>query len=155
MNAKIKTSYVDSRFSGIRGWLILPAIGLAASPFIGVIELVSGLGALGNMVNQGFGAYAIPRLIVNIGLLIYVCVAAVRFFKKRRTAASTVIKLLVARAVAFLVLFTIGIIVMGGNSKEMIYSLLKNNDFISHGIAAFVWISYFRVSKRVKATFVN
>ena len=155
MNAGVKVSQADLRLAGIRGWLILPAIGMAVSPLLGVIGLVSGLEPLDNMVNQGFGAYAIPRLIVNIGLLIYTCVTAVRFFKKRRTAVRTVIKLLIARAVAFLVLFVIGMIVFGGDNKDTIITLLKSNDFIAHGIAAAVWIPYFRGSKRVKATFVN
>jgi hypothetical protein len=155
MNAGVKVSQADLRLAGIRGWLILPAIGMAVSPLLGVIGLVSGLEPLDNMVNQGFGVYAIPRLIVNIGLLIYTCVTAVRFFKKRRTAVRTVIKLLIARAVAFLVLFVIGVIVFGGDNEEIIITLFKSNNFIAQGIAAAVWISYFRVSKRVKATFVN
>jgi hypothetical protein len=155
MSAEVKVSQVDQRLAGIRGWLICPAIGLAVSPPLSLIWLVVELGSLDRMINYGFGAYVISRLIVNIGLLIYMCVAAVRFFKKLRTTVRTMIKLLIARAIASLALFVIGMVVTGGGNEALIISLLRSNNFIAHGLAAAVWIPYFRISKRAKATFVN
>lgn len=155
MSAGVKASQASQEFAGIRGWLIFPAIGMAASPVLGIGWLITGLKALEKMTNLGFGAYAIPRFVVNIGLLIYTFIAAVRFFKKRSNAPRTVIKLLAARAIAILVLFILGMVIVSGDSDKLAMLMLKDNNFIAHGLAAFVWIPYFRASKRVKATFVR
>jgi len=155
MSEDVKVSQGDPGLAGIRGWLILPAIGMVLSPLLGVIGLFVGLEPLGELVQQGFGVYAIPRFIVMIGLLIYTCVAAVRFFKKQSSAPGTMIKLLIARAITTLVFFVIGMVVIGGDNEMLVVVLLRSNNFVAQGIAAAIWIPYFRISQRVKATFVN
>jgi hypothetical protein len=155
MSVDVKAGAVDQRLVGIRGWLILPAIGMAASPILGVLWLIFGLGPMEKMIDYGFGGYVFPRVILNIGLLIYTCIAAARFFKKQSNAPRTVSRLLIARAIASFAVFVIGMVVIGGDDAELAIVLLKENNFIAQGLAAAVWIPYFRISLRVKATFVN
>jgi hypothetical protein len=155
MSEEVKASQVDAVPAGFGGWLILPAIGMVLSPLLGVIGLFLGLEPLDELVRHGFGLYAIPRYIAMLGLLIYTFMAAVRFFKKRSNAPATLIKLLIARVIIAFVFFILGIIVLGGNDELLIVMLLRSNNFIAQGVAAAIWVPYFRVSKRVKATFVN
>ena len=148
------TNQTHQQLVGIRGWLILPALGLALGLILGVVGVVTGLGSLEKMVDRGYSAYSVPSLLVDISLLIYLCVTAVRFFKKRKDAPQTLIHFLIARIAASVVLFVLGIAVIGGDDELVLFSLLRSNNFIAQGIAAAIWIPYFRVSKRVKATFV-
>jgi len=140
---------------GIRGWLILPAIGLAISPALGVIGIIAGLASLEKMLNRGYGAYFVPALIANVGMLIYLFVVAVRFFKKRKNAPQTFIRLMIIFPLVNILLFILGLAVIGSSDELVIVSLLRNHNFIATGIAAAIWIPYFKVSKRVKATFVD
>jgi len=142
---------VQQKFIGIKGWLILPAIGLVLSLIIGPIGLIAGLA---NM-NTEYAAYSASAILVNAGLYIYIWVTAIRFFKKRADAPQTIIHLIIIRIIASGVLFVLGLVVVGGDDALTIVVLLRSNNFVAQGIAAAIWIPYFKVSKRVKATFVN
>lgn len=136
---------------GIRGWLILPAIGLVLSLAVTPIGIVAGLVTM----DGEYVAYSGPALLANAGFYIYLWVAAVRFFKKLSSAPRTLIQFMVARVVASIALFVLGIVVVGLDNELVVIRLLRANNFIAQGIAASIWIPYFRVSKRVKATFVH
>ncbi len=145
---------IDKRISGIRGWLVLPAIGMIISPIFGVISFIFESKTFAEMVNYGFAAYVFTQYILNTAILIYGCIAAVRFFKKQKDAPITIIKLLIARVITSLVIFIVGAVTMGVNTK-IILSLLKTNNFMAFAVAAIIWVNYFKKSKRVEATFVN
>lgn len=141
---------------GIRGWLILPAIGLVLSLIVGPIGLIAGLASM----DSRYIAYYAPALLVNVGFYVWLWVAAVQFFKKRSTAPQTLIHFMATRIVASVILFILGLAVVGRGWDDPYFplvavSLLKANNFIAHGLAAAIWIPYFNVSKRVKATFVS
>lgn len=151
MNANDGTNAGEERkLVGIRGWLILPAIGLVLSLIIAPIGLIAGLAQM----KSEYAAYSAPAILVNAGLYIYLWVAAIRFFKKRVAAPQTMISFMIARIVASVVLFLLGLAVVGGDDALKIVVLLRANNFVAQGIAAAIWIPYFKISKRVKATFV-
>jgi len=149
------TDQTDRSLVGIRGWLILPAIGLALSPIVAVITLITSLGSIGKMIDRGYGLYSVLHLLTYVGILVYLCFTAHTFFQKRKNAPQNVIRLLITLVVASVILFLIGLAVIGAHDGLIILSLLRSNNFIAQGIAAAIWIPYFKISKRVKATFVN
>lgn len=142
---------------GIGGWLILPAIGLV----LRLMAMPIGLIAIAGLVRMRseYVAYSAPAILVYAGLYVYHWVAAIRFFKKRAAAPQTMISLLIARFFASLVLFLLGLAVVGhvrgDHTLEVVRLLLRTNNFVANGIAAAIWIPYWKVSKRVKATFVD
>src|ERR1017187_6825770 len=80
----------DPKLVGIRGWLILPAIGLVLSLIMTPFGLIAGLQSL----DSKYAAYSYPLLFVNAVIYIWILVAAIQFFKKRSTASETLIGLL-------------------------------------------------------------
>jgi hypothetical protein len=141
----------SARIVGIGGWLILPAIGLVISPVLGVIGLAVSLATL----KARYAEYSIPSLIVNAALVVWLCVISVQFFKKKRSLPRNIIQFMIWRSVASLLLFMLGILVVGSTDELFLLRLLRANNFIAQGIAAAIWIPYFMLSKRVRATFVN
>lgn len=139
---------------GIKGWLFLPAIGLVIGPVIGFIGLATGFASLEEAIDRGWDVYHLPYVIVNGALWLYLCRATMRFFGRHQDAPNIVIWFLASRAAASIGLFLLGILVIGTDESVML-SLLKSNNFIAQGIAAAIWIPYFKMSKRVRATFVN
>lgn len=142
---------IDRTLVGIRGWLLLPAIGLVLSLIIAPIGLIASFAQM----TDDYAAYTVPAILVNAGLYVYLWVAAVRFFKKRSEAPQTMIHFLVARIIASVALFVLGLAVLGADDALKIVVLLRANNFVAQGIAAAIWIPYFKVSKRVKVTFVE
>ncbi len=151
----VTTNLIDissyQHLSGIGGWLILPAIGLVLSPFLGIIGLLISLSSF----DVNYAAYSMPSLIVNAALLVWLCVLAVQFFKKKRTLPNNFIRFMISRTVASLILFIWGILILGSTDELFLISLLRANNFIAQGIAAAIWIPYFKLSKRVMLTFIN
>ena len=138
--------------SGIGGWLILPAIGLVLNPiFLVIYTLHTIIWALSGefqvqlVAHPGLGAWTFARILVSIALLGFVGVAAYLFFSKRSAAPRCMIALLLTflgQGVIFTILdFAIGL------DPEIAHNL------IAPAFACAIWIPYFRVSKRVKATF--
>jgi len=136
---------------GIGGWLILPAIGLVLSSFVAPIGLIAGLAQMDNR----YAAYSVPAMLVNAGFCLWIWIATARFFGKAASAPATLIQLMAARVIASIVLFGLGMAVVGSTDPLVVVVLLKGNNFVAQGIAAAIWIPYFTISKRVKATFVN
>ena len=149
---ELPIAQAEHNIVGIRGWLILPAIGLVLSLITIPIGLIAGLAGEDIRVYPAYEAFS---LLVNSGFYIFVWVAAIECFKKRTTAPLTMIQLMVARVVASALPFVLGLCVVGGGDELITIALLRSNNFIGAGIAAAIWIPYWKRSKRVKATFTN
>jgi Protein of unknown function (DUF2569) len=140
---------VDPQLVGIRGWLIGPAIGFVLGPIIGALMLVGDLGLYSDAAAAGYGGLYALGLLVGVGQLAFSIYAATRFFGKKRNAPSTMIALLLTNVAAAGVLLLIALGVGAEDFTESGTHLGKT------AITAAIWIRYFRVSKRVRATFVN
>lgn len=135
---------------GIRGWLILPAIGLVLGPAIGAVELIAGITMYPNVAKAGYGGVYAMNLLMVTGLVVFAAYAAMLFFRKSSNAPRTVIALLIAGLVASGALVAIGV----GAGADL-FAAANGRHLVFEIIGASIWIPYFRVSKRVKATFVR
>lgn len=150
---------------GIRGWLILPLLGLFLSPFRISFFLYQEMwpifsqgywAILTTPTNETYHPYWAPLLVFEIVgnlLLIVATLAALYFFlTKSRYTPQIMIAWL-----AFILAFN----VLDFFLADLIPAVAAQDDFESAKelaracIAAVIWIPYFLISKRVKATFVN
>ena len=147
----------EERLKGIRGWLILPAIGVVLNP----IGLLAALVQSCDILNDPFAEHVYEQypglqglvtfeLVINwvlLGLSIWL---AVSFFKKRSYAPTLYISYILIRIL-------INVILLAGSSVVLDGELVVQQGAwtVASVIAACIWIPYFRVSKRVRATFVN
>lgn len=148
--------------SGIGGWLILPAIGLALSPILSVVGIIQQVDLLSSSqyasaVSQypGLGPLTHFELLGKLVLFVFVCVVAYSFFKKKSTAPRNITSYLLAVLAFGVARFVWGLAIFGGDDALVLVSLLQSTNIIGLGLASAIWIPYFRESKRVKATFVN
>jgi hypothetical protein len=141
---------IDPKLAGIGGWLVLPAIGFVLGPILGVVGLVLALGLYDDVAGAGFAGVYSLELLVQVVLMGFMIYAATLFFGKKRNAPSVIITFLAGSLVASVVLLVIEI----GAGAEA-FAVETGKQLVREVIAAAIWISYFRQSKRVKATFVN
>ena len=125
--------------SGIAGWLLLPAIGLALSPIIAVVVIIVDLRSLPRI--RDIYVEAVRAGIFRNGVLgAFASYAAYCFFRKKENAPQIIIWLLFA---------SVGLSV----ALMWQYGEIFAKSFIIAAIQAVIWIPYFLTSKRVKATF--
>ena len=138
---------IDQDLVGIRGWLILPAIGFV----MGLIYFPVMLSAsLPNVARAGYGGIQAIEPMVLFGMLCFMIYAATLFFRRKRNAPGTIIILLIAGLLTGVLLHVIKLVV----GTEVI--TVNTVEWLVKGIIKTpIWIPYFLVSKRVKATFVN
>ncbi len=141
---------VDQKLVGIGGWLILPAIGLVLAPIIMVVGLVMSLGLWSEVSNAGYGGIHALEIVVGLGMLVFFIYAATRFFGKKSNAPSIMIALYIVQLVSQGILL---VIELGADAEP--FAIESGKALVKSVIGAAIWIPYFRVSKRVKATFVN
>ena len=111
---------------------------------------VIALGLYSDVSSAGYGGIYALELLVELGLLVFLIYAATRFFGKKRNAPSTIIALLITSLVSSGLLL---VIELGAGAEE--FAIENGKQLARSVIGAVIWIPYFRVSKRVKATFVN
>lgn len=133
-------------YEGLRGWLILPGLGLIVGFIINL------LGFLGHFGHHGYSNfdYELSTSLAQVVLGIWMIVATVHFFLRTKKTPIAMIGLLIANVViSFLLLMF-----FSANQMDEYTGRAGVQSVISM-ITAIIWISYFKKSKRVKATFVN
>jgi hypothetical protein len=144
------TKEADPRLAGIRGWLVLPAIGLVLGPILGVVSLVIGFALYSDVADAGWGVLYAVEMVVELVLVVFTVYAATRFFQMKRDAPFIIILLLISALVVYggMLLIELGV---GADDFAQETGKILVRCFVS----AAIWIPYFKISKRVKATFVN
>jgi len=135
---------------GIGGWLILPAIGLVLGSIIGVLALLYSLTLFSDVKAAGYGGIYALELFVLAGIVALTIYVAIPFFRKRRDAPSKMILLLAVGVGGSLFLLVVEL----GASAE-VFAEETAKQLLRDIVSAVIWIPYFRISKRVRATFVN
>jgi hypothetical protein len=160
----------------IGGLLLLPAIGLILSPLLYIISIFRqywflldyvvssdfGMVTSRYMLSPDFGRVT-SRQYPGINLLIgfelfgtivffvFVCFVAYSFFRKRYTAPQNVILYLWAQlSINIIHFFIAGFCILRENDYIVIIIFF----IILSGLVCAIWIPYFKMSKRVKETFV-
>jgi hypothetical protein len=143
---------------GLSGWLALVAFGLVVSPFVMLYTILTvNLPFLTDSRYQpylsshpAFAALAVFEVITNIIFLASVLALAYLFFTKRKAFPTFMILYLATQC--WVILFdtiAVHILVPTANMTASYASVARSL------IGALVWIPYFVVSLRVKATFVR
>ncbi len=149
---------------GIRGWLVLPAIGVVLTPWMMLADLVLNLepyslgqwNALATPGSDSYHALWVPLLLGHlvgaVGLLALSVLVMVLFFQRRRHAPLLYMLMLAASATFSLMSLLLMAMIPGAldavtdqDWKDLARALL----------ACAVWIPYFVFSKRVRSTFVR
>ncbi len=140
------------------GWLILPAIGLAISPFKLVYDIVNA-GFFNPMIWTAYvddkfeyTLYIGFELAYNILYLVFVILLCILFIKKRTSFPKLIIVMYIANllipvvdALGYYVVF----------SADQVFDLEDRKLIMRSLIGACIWIPYFITSKRVKNTFTR
>lgn len=150
---------------GLGGWLLLPALSLVVRPIILLYSIGQGFDAYFDQriwvsyMSTDSGQYqpAMAGLILfeltgNLSLLLLTLIAAVLFFQCRHRFPSFMIALLLATPVYLLLdYFWADSMHLGDTSgvKQTLKSGLQGL------FAACIWVPYFLMSRRVKATFIR
>ena len=132
----------------IGGWLILPAIGLIVTPLLQAAGIILVLCMLGSGIlarAAGGTAYVGMAIVLSLGLIALDLCAAVAFFAKKRHAPKWMIALLCVG------LLNIPMEIWG----NMVFDTTDVKGIVRPIAAASIWIPYFLMSERVKATFVR
>lgn len=131
--------------SGIRGWLIFPAIALSWIPIRKSLEIVMAISLLSSAAPEMLGdASILAALFMESALVIASLVAATLFYRKKKTAVRAVIFLLMLAWFVAICEFLIN------GAKDSAYII----PMIAQPIVSCLWIIYFLTSRRVKNTFV-
>lgn len=140
----------DKKLTGIGGWLYLPAFSLVLGIYTLSVSMVKTVN-IALDVEQAFirNAVFLEALGYAILLMMVIC-ANFLFFKKKRQFPNFFIAALFA-SVAFDIVDIWGAVQFLNQQVEGADVWLLVKDAIHLGI----WVPYFRMSKRVKLTFVN
>jgi hypothetical protein len=149
---------INEDLNGIGGWLILPAIRLVLAPF-GLLYtiLVSNVPFLFGgrhraylSSHPGSAALILFEFISNTILIAIVICLNLLFFKKKRAFPTYMILYMVTQLCVLLIDTLTAQFLHPTAHLAKAYGML-----LGTVIASFIWIPYFLVSRRVKATFVN
>ena len=141
---------VDPKLVGIGGWLTLTAIGFVLGPIISVVGLIAAFGMFAKVAEAGFRGIYTLEIVTLIVMLAFMVYAATRFFGKKRNAPAVIITFLLVSLGTSVILLLIEL-----TAGAEVFAVETGKQLFRDAIAAAIWIPYFRVSKRVKATFLN
>ncbi|NLL18550.1 MAG: DUF2569 domain-containing protein [Clostridia bacterium] len=135
-------------------WIILLLIALFQNiAFLTDVQTLSTLMTVGHPYFSPYWASVITaQATIQTLLLVFTCVTAYAFFKKKREAKKYMIVLYVVLPLSTVIYNLIETIIpfIAAESSSKIYS-----DMISQGITSIIWVTYFMRSRRVNNTFVN
>ena len=154
----------DIQYNSIGGWLIIVAIGLVISPvliFSTLMEIIpvfsdetwSVITTPGTEYYHPLLApYLIYGVIGNIIYIVFLILVAILFFQRRRIVP----KLIIIYLISYLI-FIAGDHFGGGlipiiSSQDDSASVVE---LIGSIMRCLIWVPYFKLSKRVRRTFVN
>jgi hypothetical protein len=140
----------DPSLIGIRGWLILPAIGLVLGPIVGVIAVFIVLAMFKELSRGRYGGLLALELVFSIIMVVYLIYTAVQFFAKKKITPKLIVGYYCGRIAISVLLLVVEI---GAGAQG--FAVDTARQMVFQVIGGAVWIPYFLVSKRVKATFVN
>lgn len=135
---------------GIRGWLTLVAIGFILGPILSVLSFVAVAKEIYELSTPTHAGLYLLDALLHLGVLAFLFYAAALFFGKKSDAPLAIIALIVVSLITTAILL---IIELGSGAKEFAAETAKQ--FARGIIVAAIWIPYFKMSKRVKATFVK
>lgn len=143
----------DNQPSGVRGWLLLPAMGLVASLImlsLWISDLYTNMSETAQYGSE-IQAYFTAELVLNSVLFILAVVTAYHFFGRLKKAKPLYIALLSVN------LFLVFIFAVWGSGLDLTQEYKDElfKDLFSGIAGAAIWIPYFSVSKRVKNTFTR
>lgn len=154
----------DPALSGIRGWLILAALGSLAAPFRVLRSLWETVPAyslerwalLTTPGAESFHPLWAPLLLfelsMNIALLVFSVLVVVLFFQRRRSLPTVYVGVMAV----FLVLQLADLLIAGAVPAAAAAADAKAwGEFGRSVVIGIIWIAYFSMSERVRATFVN
>lgn len=144
------TSETQPNLSGISGWLILLALGFVFGIPLSIGSIIYKIAAFPAYHANGFGGLCLFELIVQMFLLAFLIYAAVPFFRKKKNAPAVLITFMIVNICAVVIVL---IVEQGMGATSYINE--NGRILIRQIIRAAIWIPYLKVSKRVKATFVN
>ena len=140
----------DQRLIGVRGWLILPAIGIVIGLIGVIIKLINLLRVYSDFISAGYNVVYYADLITTIFLIGLLSYAAYLFYRKKRNTPYILIAFIALDIITSAILFFIG---MSFGPEVYTEEYIKQ---VGMGyISAYIWIPYFIISKRVNDTFVN
>ncbi|MBN2590464.1 MAG: DUF2569 family protein [Sedimentisphaerales bacterium] len=142
-------SNVNPHLVGIGGWLILPAIGLILGTILSVVGLIIVFTQSEDIYDE-YGGIFILNITFDIIMTILIFFATIVFFGKKSYVPTMMIYLMIFNIVICGLLLAINI-----SQDAEIFAIEYAKGLAKGIISSFIWIPYFLVSKRVKATFVN
>jgi hypothetical protein len=150
---------------GIGGWLILPLLGLILSPLIKIYMIYEDLWPIfssdywedltsptSELYHPLWTRVLIYEVAGNLTIFLLGLAALVSFLKKSRKAPRLVIMWLLLALVFVAADYYFRGYIPGAVQE---YDNILSSELLRAGIPAAIWIPYFLISKRVKATFVN
>lgn len=149
------TTNAASAPSGLGGWLILPIIGLFLTPLVVVYHMTTSLlpafaPEVWSQITPALKAFLIAEVVANVAVIALSVLCLVLMFRKSRRLPATIIALY---------LFGLVIVIADSIVANALFDIEIGpdgmRDIARSVIGCAIWIPYFRVSKRVKNTFVN
>ena len=140
----------DIGTSGIGGWLILPAIGLVLGLIVSVYNFVSAFTIFDEITGANNRAMLVIGTFYQTLMIPFLVAVAVCFFRKHSKTKRMIIYYII-----FNLIWTGQLVAMSIALNADPFTLVYVKGFIRLFLAAAIWIPYFCLSKRVKATFVN
>lgn len=159
---KLEQSY--SHLEGIRGWLILPAIIILLQPFrimydmYGTLDVyaISTWTQLTTSTSDVYNALWAPYLLITLASNLALAVFAILLLLMFYTTKIGLPRVYIAFMAFSLVMHTMDL--LGANMIPAAAAELSNKDtfeLIKLYLVTSIWIAYFSVSKRVRATFIR
>lgn len=157
----VASNDIDPTLNGLKGWLLIPSIGIILSPIILAIASNEFLYIYSMMQwsiledqyeGTGLLLTIATEMIVNVGLFVMAIYLIIMFFQKRHTFPRFFIAYMIISLVVYVVdLLTIYLFFSNDISIEQ----ADMKDLIQMVIYTFIWTTYFISSKRVQATFTQ